>query len=116
MKSVTQLKNLGDMRTTISTHARSTPRLKGSTYLEVYLLDKERQRLETEREMLAKRQQRIEARLEEIRQATALLLGKVEQSSVPPAPLPPGAEESGVRSARGKAADVQQWKTLAISY
>jgi len=29
MRSVTQLKSLGDIRTTISTHARSTPRQRG---------------------------------------------------------------------------------------
>ncbi|MBI4289401.1 MAG: hypothetical protein HY671_13370 [Chloroflexi bacterium] len=74
MKSVTQMKSLGDMRTIISTHARSTPHETGSTYLEVYLLDKERQRLETEMSMLNKRQGRIQGRLDEISKAVEELV------------------------------------------
>lgn len=87
MRSITQLKSLGDIRTTIGTHARSTPRQQGSTYLEVYLLDKERQRLEAELAMLAKRQRRVEARLGEIRPTIEKLGGRRPnsgESSGPP--------------------------------
>lgn len=76
MKSMTQVKSLKDVRTTISTHSRSTPRLKGTTYLEAYLLDKERQRLETELDILAKRQGRIQERLDEIGKALNKLVNK----------------------------------------
>jgi len=40
VKSVTDLKNLRDIRTTLSTHGRSAPRKSGMTYLEVFLLDR----------------------------------------------------------------------------
>lgn len=73
MRSATQIKSLGDVRTTISTHARAAPRREGSVHLEIYLLDKEKQRLQTEFAMLQKRQRRIETRLVELDQARARL-------------------------------------------
>lgn len=103
MRSITQIKSLGDMRTTISTHARSTPRQQGSTYLEVYLLDKERQRLETELAMLAKRQRRVEARLGEIRQAVERLKAQATDG-------PPGAKAKPSPLSPGR------WRSLAVGY
>lgn len=106
MISITQIKSLGDMRTTISTHARSAPRQQGSTYLEVYLLDKERQRLETELSMLAKRQRRVEARLGEISKAVERLKAQAPDS-------PPGAEAKAgalVPPVPGR------WRSLTVGY
>lgn len=113
MKSVTQLKSLGDIRTTISTHARSTPRQQGSTYLEVYLLDKEKQRLETELAMLTKRQKRIERRLDEIGESMKWLMSKrdQEESRVEPS----GSPATGARRDRGAVASAA-WKKMTVEY
>jgi hypothetical protein len=108
MISITQIKSLGDMRTTISTHARSAPRQQGSTYLEVYLLDKERQRLETELAMLAKRQRRVEARLGEIRPTIEKLRG--EGPNPGESSVPPGAAAAAHRR------DPRQWRNMTIGY
>ncbi|MBI2919102.1 MAG: hypothetical protein HYY01_14090 [Chloroflexi bacterium] len=91
MRSITELKSLGDIRTTISTHARSTPRHKGTTYLEILSLGMERQRLQAELAAIAKRQHRIEARVAEINTAILKLVNQVEEesssvSSPPPSP------------------------------
>ena len=48
MRGTTELRSLSDIRTTISQHGRAAPRQDGSTYLEIFLLDKEKQRLEIE--------------------------------------------------------------------
>ena len=82
MKSVTQTKGLGDMRTTISTHARSSPPQTGSTYLQIYLLDKERMRLQTEMAMLNKRGNRIHIRLEEIAEVSSKLLSAAQREGL----------------------------------
>lgn len=111
MKSITQTRSLGDMRTSISAHARSAPRQGGSTYLEVYLLDKEKQRLETELAVLDKRQKRIEGRLGEIRQAVEGLLNKAEQK--------PSASVSGTGEGQPpevKGSDPRKWRTMTVRY
>lgn len=89
MRSVTELKGLGDISTTISTHTHSTPRHKGTTYLEILSLGMEKQRLQVELGMLLKRKRRIDDRLAEIREAMLKLVGQVEdESSSIPGPLP----------------------------
>jgi len=80
MKSVTETKSLGDIRTAASHHIASKPPLKGSTYLDVYLLDKERQRLEKELSGLEVRGKRIRERLGEIRKDMDMLKQKAEEA------------------------------------
>lgn len=110
MRSITQLKSLGDLRTTISTHARSTPRLKGSTYLEVYLLDKEKQRLEAELTYLGKRQGRIEGRMGEIRENRNKLVSGTETVETSPSV----SSEDNKNKALGTAP--RNLKTLLVGY
>lgn len=115
MKSVTLTNGLRDVRTGISMHSRSAPRVKGSTYLEVFSLDKERLRLETELAQLAKRQRSVERRLGVVQQAMGKLLAKAGAEGplvVSPAAAPaakgqePGADGSGPR----------RWPTMALEY
>ena len=115
MKSATQIRSLGDVKTNISTHARSTPRRKGTAYLEVYLLERERQRLETELAVLSKRRGRIEPRLQEIRASVQNLVRKAQEEesgkSDPPA-SPPG--EGAAARARGSKG--RDWTKMPIEY
>lgn len=115
MRSATQLKSLGDVKTIISTHARSTPRLQGSTYLEVYLLNIEGRRLQTELSMLAKRQHRIETRLQEIQEATGTLLDHGQQEHNPEAgPTPPAPELE--RPTLDNAFPPHRWRRMTVEY
>ena len=115
MKSVTEIKSLGDVRTHISTHARSAPRRKGATYLEVYLLDKERQRLETELTALSRHRSRIEPRLQEIRASLGNLVRKAqEEGSLKPGPAASPSEEKPRPKARGS--HPQEWTTIPVEY
>lgn len=104
MRSVTEIKSLRDVRTGITAHARSRPKQKGSTYLEVYLLGRERQRLETEVTLLAKRKRRVEERLGELRQAMDRLLSQGQGET------PPDEE----RASPGGPS--HQWKRMAVEY
>lgn len=115
MKSVTEIKSLGDMRTNITTHARSAPRRKGATYLEVYLLDRERQRLETELTALARHQSRIEPRLQEVRASLENLVRKAqEEESMRPGPAASSFE--GKPTPKAPKARAQEWTTIPVEY
>ena len=85
MKSVAHTRDPGDLRTSIGGHAPSVPRQGGATHHEVYLLDKERHRLEIEQVMLDRRQKRVMGRLEEIRETVENLVGKGQQEESAPA-------------------------------
>lgn len=113
MKSVTQLKSLGDMRTIISTHSRSVPRHKGSNYLDILSLGMEKQRLEAELEWLGKRQRRIQGRLGEIRVVMEELLSKVGDESPGGLPTPVAGEKPAIGS---NSSDSEKWKKMTIEY
>lgn len=114
MRSVTELKSLGDLRTGISAHVRSAPRRKGTTFLEAYLLDTERQRLESELAALHRRQARLQARLGELRVGVEQLVGEVEGDQRRMAtPLSMAAEDGEAESSE---ADPPKWRSMAIDY
>jgi len=117
MKSVTQIKSLGDIKTTITTHARSVPRQEGSTYLEVFLLDKERRRMEAELAMLRKRQGRIEVRLGEIREVVDHLLCKEQQErEALPAPSANASGGEAQGPPGNNAPKGQKWGRMTVEY
>lgn len=117
MKSVTRPKSLGDLRTAVSTHRRAAPRQKGSDYLQDYLLDKERRRLEAELAWLAKRRQRIEARLRALRLAMERTLREAEGARPAQGAEPSDAAAGGPGNAEAAPREeVAQWKTLTVGY
>ncbi|MBI4302635.1 MAG: hypothetical protein HY664_08510 [Chloroflexi bacterium] len=115
MKDVTEIKSLSDIRTAASHHIASKPPLKGSTHLDLYLLDKEKQRLEKERSRLEQRQRRIQERLTEIHQAMDKLDEAAQQEKSArrsvPAKSPIGQEEASRKRHQGC-----RWRKVAISY
>ena len=64
-------RGLSDLRTATTSRIHAKPPQKGAEYLNLYLLDKESQRLGTELGVLDHRRKRIQAHLEEIRKAMA---------------------------------------------
>ncbi|MBI2866093.1 MAG: hypothetical protein HYX99_01865 [Chloroflexi bacterium] len=79
MSGLTRMRTLGDVRTALSIHARSTPRHRSTTYLEVLSLGMENLRLQSELTALAKRRQRIEGRLLRVRETLVKRAGTVQQ-------------------------------------
>jgi len=115
MKNVTETKSLSDIRTATSHHIASKPPLKGSTYLDVYLLDKEKQRLEKELSRLERRQGRLHERLGEIRKAMDTLRQESERersSDNPSTDIGAGENQpvpAGQHSQR-------RWKKMTLDY
>ena len=106
-------RGLSDLRTATSSRLHAKPPQKGAEYLNLYLLDKESQRLETELAGLEHRRKRIQAHLEEIRKA----MGKAHQGAqgaqqerlFPSSVLvPPGPDKGGCHH--------PQWKKMAVDY
>ena len=66
MRDVNTLSGIHTVRTMISTKKHSIPRIQSSTYLDLYMLNKEKERLLKEAERLDLRNTVIKKRLEEI--------------------------------------------------
>lgn len=114
MKNVTEIKSLGDMRTATSHHITAKPPLKGTTYLDLYLLDKEKQRLEKELFQLAQRQRRINERLTEIAKSMDKLAEAAQEEQKierPSATTATGKQAATIQQDKGR-----QWKTMALQY
>jgi UTP:GlnB (protein PII) uridylyltransferase len=82
VKNLNQIKSLGDVRTTISTHSGSVPMRKESVFLRVNQLNKERQLLETKLFWLSKSQRQIEVKLSEIRSALEKMMSLLRQEEL----------------------------------
>lgn len=65
-RRVTELSGLRDIRTMHSSRKRSIPRVQSSAYLDLYMLRKEKNRLEKEVYILDKRKKTIQKRIDEI--------------------------------------------------
>ena len=124
MKTVTDARGLSNLGTAISKRIRSRPPQEGTAHLELYLLDKERQRLRAELAYLEQRRQHFHRRLKEILEEMTRLTqealaddgnyGGVEVS-------PPGngnGHVPGNGNGHVPAPDYTrgQWKTIPIDY
>lgn len=65
-RGVTELSGLRDIRTMHSSRKRSIPRVQSSAYLDLYMLRKEKDRLEKEAYIIDKRKMNIQKRINEI--------------------------------------------------
>ena len=66
MRDVNSLPGLHKLRTMLSAKKRSIPRVQSSAYLDMYMLNKEKERLLKESERVSMRDTGIKKRLEEI--------------------------------------------------
>jgi chromosome segregation ATPase len=114
MKAVTA-KGLSDLRTAITTRVHSKPPQKGTAHLDLYLLSKEKQRLEKELSRLEQRQGRIQEHLAEIHKAMSTLEQEAEQersSDDPSADLGTGEK----RAATAGQCSQRPWKKMTVDY
>lgn len=79
MKSISQLQTVSDIRGMHSIGARSIPKAMRSSYLELYVLDRERARLEKEKFSLDKRGNSAQTRLASIAQRMEKLKKEIDQ-------------------------------------
>lgn len=110
MKNVNNLKGMHGVGSMLSRKKRSIPDVQTSTYLDLYMLDKEKERLLKEGGRLSMRQDCIRKRLEEI-EFEMNKMQKVEAASKA------GEEGSSPISAAGQTNDAKsEFKTMALSY
>lgn len=79
MKSMSQLQTVSDIKGMHSIGARSIPKAMRSSYLELYVLDRERSRSEKEKFSLDKRRNSAQTRLDSIAERMGKLKKEVEE-------------------------------------
>lgn len=103
VRSATEISSLRDIRTMHSSKKRSIPRIQSSAYLDLYMLRKEKDRLEKESGILNKRNKSVQKRIDEIDTEMGRLEkaeGKSRQTNF-----------LGFKKPSGK-----DWKTMPLKY
>lgn len=114
MKDVTSAKGLSDLRTATTHHVPSKPPRKGTTYLDLYSLSMEKQRLEKELSRLEHRKKRVSERLGELQRAMERLDQTAQQER---AALMSSAKLGGEQQmASSEQPGGRRWKKMAVDY
>lgn len=104
VKSLTDVQGLRGIKSMHSTSKRSIPKAQSSAYLDLYILQKEKDRLGREEFVLEKRKEEIQKRVKEIEQQMELLKKAAQEQS-------PDKRNEGI--------DVQVekgWKKMTLNY
>jgi hypothetical protein len=111
MKDVNTISGVHTIRTMISTKKHAIPKIKSSTYLDLYMLNKEKERLLKEAERLDLRNIVIKKRLEEIRLGMDKLLdtGAVSEAKE-------GKKNPARRVSNQKKEVKKEWKKMPLNY
>ncbi|MDP2663687.1 MAG: hypothetical protein Q8R28_23470, partial [Dehalococcoidia bacterium] len=104
-------RGLSDLRTATTSRVHAKPPQKGAEYLNLYLLDKESQRLEAELGVLDHRRKRIQAHLEEIRKAMATV-----GAGAPRAERVLISEGAALESPMDRDRQRGPWKKMSVDY
>ena len=114
MTEMARAKGLGDLRTVTTHHVASKPPRKGTTYLDLFALSMEKQRLEQELTGILRRCQRISERLTEADSAMEKLVEKAQQEKA--------TQGSSAKPVTGQPAkpipqyEGRQWKKIPVEY
>ena len=107
IRGVTDVSGLRDIRSLHTSGRRSMPRVQSSAYLDLYMLQKAKDRLEKEAALLAKRNQAIQKRLAEIQKQ----MQGLEQSARSERP-----SNGGNKAAEPNGPTKRKWKKFALKY
>lgn len=114
MKDIARARGLGDLRTATTHHIPSKPPRKGTTYLDLFALSMEKQRLEQELAGVERRRKRIVDRLAEAQKAMTNLVNEAQQEKAAQSfSSKPGADQ---QVASGEQRSGRQWKKMAVDY
>ena len=111
MRDVNSLPGLHKLRTMFSAKKRSIPRVQSSTYLDLYMMNKEKERLLKESERVGMRDTGIKKRLEEIDLEMNRLQG-VETPVKSSANLTSSSERTYTQRNGVK----KEWKKMSLNY
>ena len=110
MRDVNSLPGLHTLRTMFSARKRSIPRVQSSTYLDLFMLGKEKERLLKQSEQATMRDTDVKKRLAEIDLEMNSLQGMetpVKRSGTPGSSEPAGTRQDGAK---------KEWKTIKLNY
>lgn len=106
-RGVSDISGLRSTKSMHTTGKRSIPRVASSAYLDLYMLRKEKERLEKEDAILEKRKAGIQKRLDDIRKEEEVLEKACQQ-------------EKGWQAMHGKVVKEEpqekKWKKMSLSY
>ena len=111
MRDVNTISGIHAVRTMCSTKKRSIPRIQSSTYLDLYMLNKEKERLLKETERLDLRNTVIKKRLEEINLETDKLQDAEIVSNAGRGKINPIGRASNQKKEVKK-----EWKKVPLNY
>jgi hypothetical protein len=107
MRGVIDIGGFRDIRRMQSAGCRSIPKLQTSGYLELYMLQKERERLLTEESLLTRRHERNQKRLAEIQIQMQGMEGLTQAATATP---------PAKRRGEGPSHKQKTWKTVPLNY
>lgn len=108
MKSINDVgSSVRDIKTARGGSLRTAPRPKGSAYLDLFMLTKEKEKLEREESNLEKRKAQIQKRFKEIAQQVEMLTKDLEKQEKKPLE----GKNSQVKSTSKK-----NWRTISLGY
>jgi len=110
VRGVTELSGLREIKSMTSSKKRSIPRVQSSAYLDLYMLKKEKDRIEKEVYILEKRKNSMQKRLAGIDAE----MKKLEQKEAGERQMNDG--ETNAAASRKNPAKDKDWKTMAIKY
>jgi predicted nucleic acid-binding Zn-ribbon protein len=116
MKTVTDVKGLSNLGTATTKRIRARPPQGGTAHLEMYLLSKEKQRLEEELAHLDQRRDRIHRRLDQIRDEITRLQQLAQEDENSEMSKGPGVEGTAKPSKSSGRQAQPRWKTIPLEY
>ena len=117
MKDVTNTKGLGQLRTATTTRLRSKQSQKGTAHLDLYLLSKDKQRLEQELANLKRQQDCKQKHLAEVRSVMEIIMTEAQlEDALAEGSTAPARRESQSRKVRHPECSERQWETMTLDY
>lgn len=114
MKDITRAKGLAELRTATTHHIPAKPPRKGTTYLDLFSLSMEKQRLEQELAGIERQRKRVCRRLVEVQRSMEKLVETVQPGKTAPNPsIGPGADQ---QAAPGELPPGHQWRRISLEY
>ncbi len=99
-----QIRSLQAIRSMQSTGQRSIPKVQRSTYLDLYMSTKEKERLEKEISNLDRRKQDLQMKLDNVK-------SRMDELQKPEAARKEGASQESEEQSSAK-----DWKTMSVTY
>jgi len=114
MNETARAKGLDELKTVTTHHIASKPPRKGTTYLDLFTLSMERQRLEQELAGIERRRKRICNRLAEVQKDMEKLTNEVREGRV----IQGSSAESApaVQLSAKTEPEERQWKKMTVDY